>query len=68
MGPISSKLYALVFCTNIVSVTFTTSMKLEKKLPKQCSYEKFVYKMLMKLTPGVGTCVSLDKTELSQSS
>ncbi len=41
---ISLTFYMQIFCTN-VHVN-------REKLPKQCSYEKFVRKMLMKLTKG----------------
>jgi hypothetical protein len=39
------------FCTNVVLAAFSTYTKLEKKLQKQHSYEKFVRITLMKLTP-----------------
>ena len=46
---ISSTLNVQFFCTN-----FSPKPKRnQKKLPKQRSYEKFVRKTLMKLTPGV---------------
>jgi len=48
------------FYTNVVSAAFSMYMQLEKyvpvtreKLPKQCLYEMFALKMLMKLTPGL---------------
>jgi len=46
---ISSTLYAHIFCTNFL----TKPERNQKKLPKQRSYEKFVHKTLMKLTPVV---------------
>ncbi len=46
---ISSTFYIQIFCTN---VSFFYVLVTREKLPKQNLYEKFVNKMLMKLTKG----------------
>ncbi len=52
---ISSTFYIRIFCANNISAAFLYYMYV-KKLPKQHSYEKFVHKMLMKLTHSSWCC------------
>ncbi len=47
---ISSTLNAHIFHTNIVLAAFFLVTRMKKKLPKRCSYKKFVCRMLMKMT------------------
>ena len=47
---ISSTSYVRIFRTNVVLAAFFLVTCMQKMLPKRRAYEKFVCKMLMKLT------------------
>jgi len=53
---ISTTFYVRIFCANIILAAFFYVNVTRGKLLKQCSYEKFARKMLMKLTPGTCYC------------